>query len=82
MEHTVYQVWWASAGCLPDSDTPAFEADTRKECEAWLATDEASEYWESVGDYNTYSFQIHANTSTGHSWLVLEQTLTTGKVGK
>ena len=82
MRHTIYQVWWASAGCLPDTDTPAFEANTPSECEAWLNTDEALEYWECVGEYNTYGFQIHANTSTGHSWLISQQTMANGKVKK
>ena len=57
-----YQVWWANAGCLPDSETPAFESNSFAECEAWLLTDEALEFLESAGDYNTYSFQIEKTT--------------------
>jgi hypothetical protein len=62
MEESVYEVWWASAGCLPDSDTPAFEADTLQECEDWLDSNSAWEYWESAGENSTYGFQICENT--------------------
>jgi hypothetical protein len=53
-----YEIWWCAAGCLPDSEHPAFVADTMPEIEAWLAGDEAAEYRDSTGDYNTYDFEI------------------------
>jgi hypothetical protein len=51
-----FAVWWASAGCLPDSETPAFTG-TFSECLAYTQ-DDPDEYFESVGDYNLYTFII------------------------
>jgi hypothetical protein len=51
-----FAVWWASAGCLPDSETPAF-VGTFEECEQYSLTD-PDEYKETVGEYNLYDFYI------------------------
>ena len=75
MNESVYEVWWASAGCLPDSDTPAFEADTLQECEDWLDSDSAWEYWESAGDNSLYGFQICENTDGKNCQTVLHYNL-------
>ena len=52
----LYEVWWASAGCLPDSETPCFTG-TLEECEKYIAEDPDG-YFESVGEYNLYGFSI------------------------
>ena len=75
MNESVYEVWWASAGCLPDSDTPAFEADTLQECEDWLDSNSAWEYWESAGENSTYGFQICENTDGKNCQTVLSYSL-------
>lgn len=62
-----YYVWWCAAGCLPDSDNPAFAANTIEEVNAWLASDEADEYRESTGEFNTYEFEIVTNLSSDNS---------------
>ena len=54
----VFQVWWANAGCLPDSENPAYEADTLADCQLWLTSDEAREYFDTVGEWNTYDFVV------------------------
>lgn len=57
MDHDAqYAVWWASAGCLPDSETPAF-VGSFYECEEYAMAD-PDEYYETVGDRNLYSFII------------------------
>lgn len=53
----LYAVWWASAGCLPDSETPAF-VGTLLECEKYIKEDPDG-YFDIVGDYNLYSLDIH-----------------------
>jgi hypothetical protein len=53
-----YMVFWLAAGCLPDSENPAFEANTLKEVRDWLNSDAVNEYWESTGENNTYYFSI------------------------
>jgi hypothetical protein len=82
MSESVYEVWWASAGCLPDSDTPAFEADTLQECEDWLDSNSAWEYWESTGENNTYGFQICENTDGKNSQTVLHYDMNWKEVSK
>lgn len=62
-----YYVWWCAAGCLPDTDNPAFAANTIEEVNAWLASDEADEYRESTGEFNTYEFEIVTNLSSDNS---------------
>jgi len=62
-----YYVWWCAAGCLPDTDNPAFAANTIEEVNAWLASDEANEYRESTGEFNTYEFEIVTNLSSDNS---------------
>lgn len=52
-----YAVWWASAGCLPDSEVPAF-IGTLDECEAYLKEDPDG-YFDTVGEHNLYDFSIH-----------------------
>ncbi|NBP04153.1 MAG: hypothetical protein EBU90_29475 [Proteobacteria bacterium] len=58
-----YEVWWCAAGCLYDSDHPAFSADTLEEIEAWLQSEEADTYREAAGEFSTYAFEI-INTTT------------------
>ncbi len=52
-----FAVWWASAGCLPDSETPAF-VGTLEECEEYAKAD-PDDFYDTVGEYNLYSFSIH-----------------------
>lgn len=54
---TKHEVWWAAAGCLPDSDTPAFVGSLR-ECYDWVLSEDAHEYWDTCGEYNTYDFFV------------------------
>lgn len=60
MNDTTYAVWWASAGCLPDSDSPAF-VGTIQECETYIAEDPDG-YFDNVGEHNLYSFSIDPYT--------------------
>ena len=55
-----YAVWWASAGCLPDSEEPSF-IGTISECIAYTQ-DDPDGYFDSVGENNLYTFIIEPNT--------------------
>lgn len=56
MSDQQYAVWWASAGCLPDSEHPAF-VGTAEECVAYMEKDPDG-YFDSVGEHNTYMFSV------------------------
>jgi asparagine N-glycosylation enzyme membrane subunit Stt3 len=56
-----FSVFWLAAGCLPDSESPAFSANTLKEVRNWLNSDAVNEYWELTGENNTYYFSIVEN---------------------
>ncbi len=51
-----YAVIWASAGCLPDSEEPAF-VGSMKECEEYIETDPDG-YTDNLSEHNLYSFDI------------------------
>lgn len=51
-----FAVWWASAGCLPDSESPAF-VGTFTECEEYALADPDG-YYDTVGENNLYDFYI------------------------
>lgn len=57
MATDTYAVWWASAGCLPDSETPAF-IGTLTECEDYISEDPDG-YFDTVGEHNLYDFGIY-----------------------
>jgi hypothetical protein len=52
-----FAVWWASAGCLPDSETPAF-VGTLEECEEYAKADPDG-FYEDLSEHNLYSFSIY-----------------------
>jgi hypothetical protein len=52
----LYAVWYASAGCLPDSDSPEF-VGTLEDCEAFVA-ENASEYERPEVQHDLYSLSI------------------------
>ena len=51
-----FEVWWTSVGCLPDAESPAF-IGTISECIAYTQ-DDPDGYFDTVGDYNLYTFTI------------------------
>lgn len=55
-EAQTFAVWWASAGCLPDSETPAFIGEF-EECE-FYALNDPDGYYDTVGENNLYDFYI------------------------
>jgi hypothetical protein len=63
IEQNAFSVWWGAAGCLYDSDTPAYEADTMHEIILWLLSDDANGYRDCCGDNNTYAFDIVENAT-------------------
>jgi hypothetical protein len=36
-----FAVWYASTGCLPDSDHPEYIGETLSECERWIESNKA-----------------------------------------
>jgi hypothetical protein len=55
-EVITHAVWWASAGCLPDSEEPAFVGDLQA-CREYAENDPDG-YYDNVGIYNLYYFII------------------------
>lgn len=53
---STYAVWWASVGCLADSETPAF-IGSLYECGQYISEDPDG-YFDTVGEYNLYDFTI------------------------
>lgn len=53
-----FNVWWCAAGCLYDSETPAYSCDTLDEVWEWLRSDHADEYREVAGEHSTYRFEV------------------------
>lgn len=51
-----YCVWYASAGCIPDSEYPEF-VGTLAECESWI-TDNADDYVREWVEHDLYSLSI------------------------
>jgi hypothetical protein len=58
-QDSIHEVWWAAAGCLPDSEFPSFTG-TLNECLDWLQGQDAADYWDTCGEYNTYDFYVVA----------------------
>lgn len=56
MSNQTHAVWWASAGCLPDSEFPAF-VGTLEECHDYVENDPEG-FFDTVGEHNLYSFTI------------------------
>ena len=52
-----YAVWWASAGCMPDSEEPEF-VGSWEECERAIVELELDVQEILAGEHNLYSFQI------------------------
>jgi len=53
----LYAVWYASAGCIPDSEFPEFVGRTVEECEAFIA-EHKSEYERPDVSHDLYSLTI------------------------
>lgn len=53
---TTYCVWYASAGCLPDSEYPEFVV-TLNECEQWIV-DNAEDYVRPDVVHDLYSLSV------------------------
>lgn len=56
----LYEVWWVSAGCLPDSEFPTF-IGTIAECLGYIK-DDPDGYFDAVGENNLYTFSINPHT--------------------
>ena len=57
-ENEQFAVWWASAGCLPDSDEPEF-VGSLAECERYVADDPDGFRLSRIQvEYDLYSFSI------------------------
>ena len=52
----MYAIWYAAAGCLPDSDLPEFVGSFAA-CEAWIE-ENIEEFRQHEGEYNTYQLTI------------------------
>ena len=52
-----YAVWYASAGCLPDSEYPEF-IGTEQECEQWIVENE-EDYKRPYVQHDLYSLSIN-----------------------
>ena len=52
----LYAVWYASAGCIPDSEYPEF-VGSEEECEAFIA-EHKSEYDRREVEHDLYSLTI------------------------
>lgn len=55
-ETITHAVWWASAGCLPDSEEPVFIGDLRA-CKDYVENDPDG-FFDNVGVHNLYNFSI------------------------
>jgi len=55
-KNTQYAVWYAAAGCLPDSDLPEFVGSFAA-CEAWIE-ENIEEFRQFEGTHNTYQLTI------------------------
>lgn len=68
-----FAVFYASAGCLPDSDSPEF-VGTLQECEAWVA-ENASDYERPDVQHDLYSLEIVKFWDVwGHDWELQNET--------
>lgn len=73
----LYAVWYASAGCLPDSEYPEF-VGTEKECEAFIA-ENAHDYERPEVEHDLYSLTINEHNpwdlelvDCDHDWAFID----------